>query len=202
MLLMLSPCFPGIMASFLIPNEKLYKRRENLAAVRAGSRINPANRVMEACRGGRLAGIYNAVIPGWRLSEETEQCGALWRHQLAGVKCGDIYILSGWTHGLRLGINIHRHLILPSVKWQRAGRAVWIKDGRRVEIRDVVMLVVPIKEKNRTWFNHLNWVNVNYEWPTFKTRSLAELERRILSHQAGHLVFMYCFPWLLSSLYG
>lgn len=62
------------------------------------------------------------------------------------MKCGDIYILLGWTHGLRLVINIHRHLILPSVEWQRAGRAVWMKDGRRVEIKDVVILVGPIKE--------------------------------------------------------
>lgn len=46
------------------------------------------------------------------------------------------------------------------------------------------------------------WWSVDGERLTFKTRSLAEVERRILSHQAGHLVLMYCFPWLLSSLYG
>lgn len=48
---------------------------ESLAAVRAGSRINPANRVVEAGRGGRLAGIYHSVIRGWRLSKETEMWG-------------------------------------------------------------------------------------------------------------------------------
>lgn len=37
---------------------------------------------------------------------------------------------------------------------------------------------------------------------TFRMSSLAEWDIRILSHQAGHLVFMYCFPWLESSLYG
>lgn len=33
-----------------------------------------------------------------------------------------IYTLSAWTHGLALQINIHRHLILPSVKWSRVER--------------------------------------------------------------------------------
>jgi len=37
---------------------------------------------------------------------------------------------------------------------------------------------------------------------TFRMSSLAEWDIRILSHHAGHLVFMYCFPWLESSLYG
>ncbi|KAK9541905.1 hypothetical protein VZT92_001919 [Zoarces viviparus] len=45
-----------------------------------------------------------------------------------GVRCNSIsdgmYVLSGWTRGLALQINIRRHLILPSVKRQRgAGRA-------------------------------------------------------------------------------
>lgn len=35
---------------------------------------------------------------------------------------------------------------------------------------------------------------------TFRMSSLAEWDIRILSHQAGHLVFMYCLPWLESSL--
>lgn len=45
------------------------------------------------------------------------------------------------------------------------------------------------KGEKETLFNH-----GDDERLTFKTRSLAEEERRIRSHQAGHLVFMYCFP--------
>ena len=36
--------------------------------------------------------------------------------------------------------------------------------------------------------------NVKVQRLTFKKRSLAEADMRIRSHQAGHLVFMYCFP--------
>lgn len=76
-------------------------------------------------RGGRLAAVYNAGMDlkgsggpaGFdSLRRETdlwlyEEDGAHWNSISAGI-----YILSWWTHGLALQINIHRHRILPSVK--------------------------------------------------------------------------------------
>lgn len=52
----------GILFDF--QQKAVQKAGESLAAVRAGSRINPANRVVEAGRDGRLAGIYHSVIRG------------------------------------------------------------------------------------------------------------------------------------------
>lgn len=37
---------------------------------------------------------------------------------------------------------------------------------------------------------------------TLRISSLADGDMRTRSHQAGQRVFMYCFPWLESSLYG
>lgn len=37
---------------------------------------------------------------------------------------------------------------------------------------------------------------------TLRISSLADGDMRTRSHQAGHRVFMYCLPWLQSSLYG
>lgn len=89
---------------------------ENLAEVHGGSLSNPANRIRGEDRGGRLAGVYNAGMD-LRLSGGRRQiCGFMKKMGLTGVKCWDLYILSGWTHGFALQINIHRDLIPPSVK--------------------------------------------------------------------------------------
>lgn len=62
------------------------------------------------------------------------------------------------------------------------------------------------KLKDRVFQSHPPLVQLNAVWRhwgsvlTFRMSSLAEWDIRILSHQAGHLVFMYCFPWLESSL--
>lgn len=45
---------------------------------------------------------------------------------------GYIYTLSGWTGSLALQINIHRYLILPSVKRQRV---TGIKGDRVEEVK-------------------------------------------------------------------
>lgn len=93
---------------------------------------NPANRIRRDDRGGRLAAVYNAGMD-LRLSKGLQE--ALWRRWGSLGWSAGIYILPAWTYGLALQINIQRHLILPSVKWQRAGRVMWIKDDRVVEIK-------------------------------------------------------------------
>lgn len=47
-----------------------------------------------------------------------------------------------------------------------------------------------------------SYITIFSSFSDFRMSSLAVWDMRILSHQAGHLVFMYCFPWLESSLYG
>lgn len=97
----------------------------SLAALRGKPPTNRANRARGEDRDGRLAGVYNAAM-GLRLSGDLRPARSVLFMKLPGligVKCWEIYIylytLSGWTGSLALQINIHRCLILPSVKRQR-----------------------------------------------------------------------------------
>lgn len=92
MFLMLSPCFPGVMAAFWIPNETLYKRRGNFTAV-------PDPELIQQTEWWKLIEVADwlefTIL--WFKPEDSlrkQKCGALWRRQLAGVRCGDIYVLS------------------------------------------------------------------------------------------------------------
>lgn len=75
-----------------------------------------------------------------------EEDGAHWNSINAGIN-----ILSGWTHGLALQINIHRHFILPSVKRQRVRRVMWIKDDRVVEIKGETFLKTSGFQLRQAW---------------------------------------------------
>lgn len=71
-------------------------------------RSNPANRVRGEDGVDRLAGVYSAGMDlrliGGGLDSQRKQID-LWLYEenrLSGVKCWDIYTLSGWTRGLAL----------------------------------------------------------------------------------------------------
>ena len=88
-------------------------------------------------------------------------------------------------------------LILP---WYAVFRLVSVC-YRQLKIQgqaEVYQPCLPLSKINTTWRQRGGCRSVL----TFRMSSLAEWDIRILSHQAGHLVFMYCFPWLESSLYG
>lgn len=56
--------------------------------------------------------------------------------ELTGRAAG-LYLLSGWSHRVRLQIQTHRNLILPSVKWGGGGvgTVTQFKDGRVLELK-------------------------------------------------------------------
>lgn len=102
---------------------------------------NPANRIRREDRRGRLAAVYNA---GMDLKRSKGLQEALWRRWGSLGWSAGVYILPAWTYGLALQINIQRHLILPSVRWQIEGRVMWIKDGRDIEIKREAFIKMPL----------------------------------------------------------
>lgn len=102
---------------------------------------NPANRIRREDRRGRLAAVYNA---GMDLKRSKGLQKALWRRWCSLGWSAGVYILPAWTYGLALQINIQRHLILPSVRWQIEGRVMWIKDGRDIEIKREAFIKMPL----------------------------------------------------------